>query len=194
MRRPRRRGEASCFMSSQKLSALKSAPLLAVNEATVIEADGAEVADTLAGGVMEEYGVLDFGRHPHPAAGTMLLEMDLVEGPKLDAGFAHQARDQAEGARAHRALAHQADIAGSLPQDLVDLQRCRPRGWWRAILFNGGIRFRRLGIALMVYSYRRRPRPASVAPAIPFHQRKVCAHKFQRGSSRVTSTAQRRNR
>jgi len=49
------------------------------------QADGPEAGDRLAGGRMEQDWILDLGRHPHPAAGAMLLEVAFVHAPEFNA-------------------------------------------------------------------------------------------------------------
>ena len=64
--------------------------LAAVDEAPVTETDGAKVAHTLAGGVVEQNRVSGFGRHPEAAARSMLLEMNFVQRPKINGGVADE--------------------------------------------------------------------------------------------------------
>ena len=50
-----------------------------------VQAVGLKAGDRLAGGRMEQDGILDIGRHPHAAPGAMLLEVAFVHAPELNA-------------------------------------------------------------------------------------------------------------
>ena len=56
-------------------------------ESAVAQADRAKVTHALSGGMMEQDGVFDFRRHPHPAARAVLLKMDFVHRPKVNRGI-----------------------------------------------------------------------------------------------------------
>ena len=60
------------------------------NELTNVQADGAKAGDGLAGRRMPQDGVLDFGRYPHAAARTVLLEVTFIQTPQFDVGTASQ--------------------------------------------------------------------------------------------------------
>jgi hypothetical protein len=62
---------------------MESIFLAAMEKTTIPQTNSTPVADALARGVMEEDRVMGFRRYPHPAIGTLLLEMHLVESPKL---------------------------------------------------------------------------------------------------------------
>ena len=47
-------------------------------ELAVPKAHRAEIAHALSGGVVQQHGVFDFGRHPHAAARAVLLEAHLI--------------------------------------------------------------------------------------------------------------------
>ena len=55
------------------------------DELAVPQAHRAEEADAFAGWGMKADWVGYFGRHPHSATRTMLLEMNLIQGPKINA-------------------------------------------------------------------------------------------------------------
>src|SRR5689334_17915182 len=44
----------------------------------------------LAGGMVPQHGIFDFGRHPHAAARAVRLEAHLIHGPELDGGIFRQ--------------------------------------------------------------------------------------------------------
>jgi hypothetical protein len=56
-------------------------------EPSVAQANGAKIANAVSAGVVVQDRVSDFGRHPHPAARTMLLEVHFVHGPKIHRGI-----------------------------------------------------------------------------------------------------------
>ena len=58
--------------------------LASVEEFTVAQADRPEVAHALAGGMMEQNGILGFAGDPHPAARAVLLKMHFVHGPEIN--------------------------------------------------------------------------------------------------------------
>lgn len=53
----------------------------------VAQPDGAEVTDAFARGCMQTDRIRCLGRNPHPAARTVLLEMNFIEGPQIDSGI-----------------------------------------------------------------------------------------------------------
>jgi len=55
------------------------------------QADGTEAGDRLAGGSMVQHRILDLGRHPHPTARAMLLEVAFVQAPQFNAPAPGQA-------------------------------------------------------------------------------------------------------
>jgi hypothetical protein len=55
-----------------------------IGELSIYQTYGAKVADTFSRWVMQHNGVLAFGRSPHAAPGTMLLEMHFIQRPKVD--------------------------------------------------------------------------------------------------------------
>ena len=55
------------------------------------QTDRPEAGDRLAGGRMDQYRILDLGRHPHAAPSTMLLEVAFVDAPELNAPASGQA-------------------------------------------------------------------------------------------------------
>ena len=78
---------AGCPKVFQELSAgdgVELAPLSPEKESAVAQADSPEVAHTLARGMMEQDGILGFGRDPHPAARAVLLKMHFVHGPEIN--------------------------------------------------------------------------------------------------------------
>jgi len=54
------------------------------HELAIPQSDGAKVSHALAGGVVQEHGILGFRRYPHPASGAVLLEVDFVGGPQIN--------------------------------------------------------------------------------------------------------------
>src|SRR5437016_14630874 len=78
---------AGCPKVFQELSAgdgVELAPLSPEKESAVAQADSPEVAHTLARGMMEQDGILGFGRDPHPAARAVLLKMHFVHSPEIN--------------------------------------------------------------------------------------------------------------
>jgi hypothetical protein len=59
-------------------------------ELPVPNPDGSEVTDRLTGGGVEADRILDFRRDPHSTAAAVLLKMDLIHRPKVDAGIASE--------------------------------------------------------------------------------------------------------
>src|ERR1035437_74638 len=59
-------------------------------ELPVPESDGPEVTDCLSCGCMAANRILDLRGDPHPATAAVLLEMDLINRPKVDGGVAGQ--------------------------------------------------------------------------------------------------------
>jgi hypothetical protein len=57
--------------------------LAAKEEPSVPQANGAKVANVVSARMVGQDWVLDFGRDPHPAARTVLLEMHFVHSPKV---------------------------------------------------------------------------------------------------------------
>src|SRR5437879_6117778 len=53
------------------------------DELTAIEAHRAEAGDRFARGRVQDNRVLDLGRHPHPSAGSVLLEVAFVQAPQI---------------------------------------------------------------------------------------------------------------
>lgn len=60
-----------------------------IHELAVKEADGPVVADVLPQGVVEDHGLLGFGRDPHPAPRAVQLEQYLVDGPQFHGRVSH---------------------------------------------------------------------------------------------------------
>lgn len=56
-----------------------------VNELAAAQTDCAKAGRRLAGGRMKQDRILDIGRHPHAAPGTMLLEVAFVHVPEFTA-------------------------------------------------------------------------------------------------------------
>ena len=59
-------------------------------ELPVSEPHGAEVSYAVPGRVVIQDGIPGFRRYPHTAAGTVLLEMDFVQRPKIDERISYQ--------------------------------------------------------------------------------------------------------
>jgi hypothetical protein len=55
-----------------------------IGKLSISETYGTKVADTFSRWVMQHNGILAFGRNPHSAPGTMLLEMNFIQRPKVD--------------------------------------------------------------------------------------------------------------
>src|SRR5690348_17209350 len=66
---------------------IKTVGLAREEEFAVPQAHRAEIAHALAGGMVQQHGVFDFGRYPHAAARAVLLEAHLIHGPELDGGI-----------------------------------------------------------------------------------------------------------
>jgi len=60
------------------------------NQFAIPETDGTKITNALASRMMANYWVADFGRYPHPTAGTKLLKVDLVACPEIDLRIAAQ--------------------------------------------------------------------------------------------------------
>jgi len=55
-------------------------------ELAVAQADRSIIAHAHPGGLVQQHGVLGFGRNPHPTARTVLLKMHFVHGPEINRG------------------------------------------------------------------------------------------------------------
>ena len=73
--------------------AVEAAAFPLMNQFAIVDADRAKVADALARGMVEQNGVLYFGRHPHPAARAVLLKMHFVQSPQIDLGIGRQSAE-----------------------------------------------------------------------------------------------------
>jgi len=74
----------------EKLQARKGVELVGLTpeaQLAVAQTDGTEISDTAPRRIMEQHGVLGFGRDPHAAARTVLLKVYFVHGPKIDSGI-----------------------------------------------------------------------------------------------------------
>lgn len=58
-------------------------PFQSVHQPTIMTGDCTEDGNTFAGWRVEHNWIMIFRRHPHPTAGTVLLEMALVFEPKI---------------------------------------------------------------------------------------------------------------
>jgi hypothetical protein len=52
-----------------------------IQKLTVPKSHGSEVTNVPPRWVMQQYGILLLRRNPHPAPGSMLLEVNLIHGP-----------------------------------------------------------------------------------------------------------------
>ncbi len=59
-------------------------PAHGAHELAAGEAHCAKACHRLAGRRMEQYRILDLGRHPHPASCAVLLEMAFVQAPQFN--------------------------------------------------------------------------------------------------------------
>ena len=55
-----------------------------MQQLSIAKPHGTEVSDTFTCWMVQHNRVFAFGRHPHSASGTMLLEVDLIKGPKIN--------------------------------------------------------------------------------------------------------------
>ncbi len=62
---------------------MESAGLYAVDKFSIAQPNRPKVADALSGGMVEQDGVFDFWRHPHPATRTVLLKVDVIQCPEV---------------------------------------------------------------------------------------------------------------
>src|SRR6266478_6604638 len=53
------------------------------DELPAVQAHGAEAGDRFARGRVQHHRILDLGRHPHPGAGSVLLEVAFVQAPQV---------------------------------------------------------------------------------------------------------------
>jgi hypothetical protein len=72
------------FHKDPKRLCVKGFQLSLIGELSISETNGAKVADTFSCRVMQHNGILAFGRNPHSAPGTMLLEMHFIQRPEID--------------------------------------------------------------------------------------------------------------
>jgi hypothetical protein len=73
-----------------KAAGIESHILSPENELPVTKPDCPEIADTLSGWMMVEHGHPILWRDPHSASGTVLLKMNLVARPEVNAGVSKQ--------------------------------------------------------------------------------------------------------
>jgi len=64
-------------------------PFPAIHERPVPYPYGAEVSHTFSPGVVKQHGILRFRGNPHPASGSVLLEVHLVDRPQIYRLVAH---------------------------------------------------------------------------------------------------------
>ena len=69
---------------------IEAAFLAAKDQPAVAEAKGPKVSDTPARRMMEQNGIFHFRGNPHPATGSVLLEVHLVQRPQVDARISGQ--------------------------------------------------------------------------------------------------------
>ncbi len=66
------------FQKHEERVSVEPVNFTAVHELPIPDADGSKVADALPGRVVQQNGVLDLRRHPHPTGRAVLLEPDLI--------------------------------------------------------------------------------------------------------------------
>ena len=79
---------AQVFQEPPAGAGVELARLTPEEELAVAQADRPEVAHALAGGMMEQNGILGFGRDPHAAARAVLWKVHFVHGPEINRGVA----------------------------------------------------------------------------------------------------------
>jgi hypothetical protein len=77
-------------LDEQYIARMEDAGFQTEHKAPIPQAHCPKIAHTLAGGGVQQDGVLDFWRDPHAAARAMLLKVHLVGSPKIDAVVPHQ--------------------------------------------------------------------------------------------------------
>ena len=50
----------------------------------ITQAQSAKVANTFSCWMMQQNRIFTFGRHPHSTPGAVLLEMNFIQGPKVN--------------------------------------------------------------------------------------------------------------
>jgi hypothetical protein len=63
------------------------------HELPTVQTDGTKAHHRLSGRRISQDRVLDFGRYPHAASGTMLLEVTFIQTPQFDVGTTSQTTD-----------------------------------------------------------------------------------------------------
>jgi hypothetical protein len=63
---------------------IKPLGLLLREKLAIAQTDGAKVSHGLASRMMQQNGIPDFGRDPHPTPRTMLLKMNFINSPKVN--------------------------------------------------------------------------------------------------------------
>jgi hypothetical protein len=71
-------GLAQVLKEAEEGVAVEHGLLPLEDKLAIPQPDGAKVSHALARGMVEEHGVLGFGRYPHTASGAMLLEVDFI--------------------------------------------------------------------------------------------------------------------
>jgi len=72
---------------------VKAAEFPAEEELAIPQADGSKIADAFAGGSVEQNGIIDLRRNPHPSTRTVLLKMNFVDRPEINGGILGQSAE-----------------------------------------------------------------------------------------------------
>src|SRR5271157_2060801 len=83
-------GLVKLFHKFKKGQTVELVRLPAKLEAPIAQPHGAKISHAVPGGMMPQHRVLGFRRHPHPATGTVLLEVHFVGGPQVYRSIGHQ--------------------------------------------------------------------------------------------------------
>src|ERR1700723_1776595 len=86
-------GGAELLEKLKEAGPIEFAGFATKHKAAIPQAHGPEISHALAGGGVQQDRAFDFWRDPHATARAMLLKMDLVDRPKIDAVVPHQTLD-----------------------------------------------------------------------------------------------------
>lgn len=79
-----RTGLSEAFEKHMECHGIKLSFLSLENQFPIPQTNSAEIAHTLTGGVMQQYGVLFLRRNPHQTPRSMLLKMDFIDRPQIN--------------------------------------------------------------------------------------------------------------
>lgn len=77
-------GHPETFEKSPKGIAIKRIIFFLINKFSISNSYCSKISNTFPGWMMQQYRLLYFGRNPHPTSGSILLKVNLVQGPHIN--------------------------------------------------------------------------------------------------------------